>query len=479
MSVPILSVAGMRAWEQATWAAGVAPDAVIRRVGERVAARLRGLCRPGDRVLVLAGRGNNGADAHAAAAHLPVESTEVLPLVEPAAGWPDLQAALARRPQWILDGLFGIGLNRPLDPGWQRCLRAINGSGVRIVALDVPSGLDADTGHDWGVVLRASRTLTIGAPKRGLLAPSAWEMVGALEVLRDVGLTGEPSGSDDRDWVLPEDFRDWPPDRPVSANKGLFGRVVVLAGSVGYSGAAVLALWGASRARPGLLSALVPEAVHGAISAAVPVAMVHPFMPRHPILVEATAVLVGPGLAAKPPAVDVHAEVLRLWREFPGVVVADASALDWLSDAGPEVPGAGPRVITPHPGEMARLLGTSAATVQADRTAALRAFAGRGPVWVVLKGHQTLMGGAQGRLLVNSTGNPGLAQGGSGDVLAGFLTGLLAQPRLQSDLRRTLALGVWEHGRTADLLEARSRNWTAAELADALGGDAEPGASAP
>lgn len=469
MSVPVLSVAEMRSWEEATWSAGIRSKEVIARVGQALASRIRGLTGTADRILILAGRGNNGADARAALAHLESRTLEVLEVSDPVQALPAWNSARRRRPALVVDALFGIGLNRALDPDWCGFIESVNAAGFRVLSVDVPSGIDADTGRHWGAVIRADLTLTVGAPKRGLLSSEAWSSVGRLETIRDVGLVGEPAGSDDRDWVLDGDFADWPPRRAVAGNKGDFGRVVELAGSPGYTGAGILSLRAAARARPGLLAALVPESIHAVVSGQVPSAMVHPFAPRHGLLEKASAVLAGPGLADPALPETLRQEVVRLWVEFPGVAVVDASSLDWIAKAPPRSAEAGPRVITPHPGEAARMLGCSIAEVQSDRPLALRRLAKQWDALVVLKGHQTLVGESEGRLWVNSSGNPGLAQGGTGDVLAGFLTGLLAQPAMRSRLLEAAAYGVWEHGRTADRLEAVRRNWTAEDLAESIG----------
>ncbi|MCW5558737.1 MAG: NAD(P)H-hydrate dehydratase [Verrucomicrobiae bacterium] len=469
MSVPVLAVAEMRAWEQASWAAGVRESDVIASVGLQLAAAIRAATSETDRVLVLVGRGNNGADARAAAAHLGSRVADVLEVRDPAADLPKLSAALLPKPALVVDGLFGIGLNRPLDPAWVQFIETLNQSRLRVLSVDVPSGLDADTGEHWGAAVHAWKTATVGAPKRGLLEPAAWTPVGTLEVLREVGLAGKPVAADERDWVLAEDFESWPPPRGISSNKGDLGRLVVIAGSVGYAGAAILSARSASRARPGLLAALVPETVHGVVSGAVPSAMVHSFEPYHSLWDRAAAVLAGPGLAAPDLPAELRAEVLRLWREFPGAMVVDASALAWLVEMPKTWEPAGLRILTPHPGEAARLLRSTVAGVQENRVAALRALAVRYRSLVVLKGHQTLTGTATGRIQVNSSGNPGLAQGGTGDVLAGYLAGLLAQPGMAASPERTAAYAVWEHGRTADRLESVRRNWTAEDLADAIG----------
>jgi len=469
MSVPVLSVAEMRAWEQATWAAGVRESDVIASVGLQLAAAIRAATSETDRVLVLAGLGNNGADARAAVAHLGSRLVEEIEVHDPIADLPKLRVSLSPRPALVVDGLFGIGLNRPLNEGWVGFIETLNQARVRVLSVDMPSGLNADTGGHWGAVVHAWQTLTVGAPKVGLLQRSAWRAVGRLEVLREVGLAGKPASQDEREWVLPEDFAGWPPLREISSNKGDLGRLVVIAGSMGYAGAAILSARSGARARPGLLAVLVPETVHGVVSGAVPSAMVHPFESRHAVLDRATAVLAGPGLAAPDLPADLRSEVLRLWHEFPGGMIVDASALAWLANMPMTVEPAGVRILTPHPGEAARLLESTVAEVQNDRVGTLRALAVRYRSLVVLKGHQTLTGGSVGPIQVNSSGNPGLAQGGTGDVLAGYLAGLVAQPGMMASPKPAAAYAVWEHGRTADRLESARHNWTAEDLAASIG----------
>src|SRR5438874_2005114 len=181
--------------------------------------------------------------------------------------------------------------------------------------------------------------------------------------------------------------------------------------------------------------------------------MVSPWKPDIKLDGPYTAILVGPGLAASSVPDQVRLLTRHLWRYSTVPVIADASALDWLRLE--HAPQNAIRVITPHPGEAARLLGSTSEQVQADRLKALRSVSDQlGNPWIVLKGHQTVIGRSVGEVFVNSSGNPHLAQGGSGDVLSGFLAGLLAQPQLQSDALKTLLYGVWEHGAAADRLNA-------------------------
>ncbi|HEY5344807.1 MAG TPA: NAD(P)H-hydrate epimerase, partial [Verrucomicrobiae bacterium] len=182
MPIPVISNAQMRAWERATWATGQTEAEVIRRVGKRVARRARKLTRAGDTILFLIGKGHNGDDARAAAKQLEGRRAEVLEMFLPDTDLLPLESALQEKPALIVDGLFGIGLNRPLSESWQKIVATINAAKIPVLAIDVPSGLNADTGETFGAAIEATVTLTIGAPKTGLLAPAAWPLAGRLEV---------------------------------------------------------------------------------------------------------------------------------------------------------------------------------------------------------------------------------------------------------------------------------------------------------
>ena len=178
---------------------------------------------------------------------------------------PKLDALLASRPALIIDGLFGIGLNRPLEPGWVGFIGRVNAEHLPVLAVDVPSGLNADTGEPQGAAIEASVTLTVGAPKAGMLREVAWPFVGRLEVAWDVGLAPCPHKSE-LQWTLPEDFAGYPPARAAAGHKGSYGHLAVVAGSLGYHGAAVLASRGAQRAQPGLITLHTLEAVYHAVA---------------------------------------------------------------------------------------------------------------------------------------------------------------------------------------------------------------------
>lgn len=467
MAIPVINIADMREWEKATLATGQTEAEVIRRVGQCVADHARRLTQAGDRILILAGKGHNGDDARAARESLTDRTVKLLELLQPETDLPQLETALAEKPALIVDGIFGLGLNRPLSEAWQKIISTVNASKIPVLAVDVPSGLNADTGEHFGAAIAAAVTLTVGTPKIGMLAAHAWPFVGRLEVAGDIGFISCPCESE-LNWTLPGDFENFPPSRPVAGHKGTFGHVNIIAGSLGFHGAAVLAARGAQRAQPGLVTVSTMENVFAVIAPQLQSAMVNVWQPETKFPDSVTAMLIGPGLAGPDLPPKLRTSLHHWWRDFEGPVVVDASALNFLA--------AGPfgkqfvRVLTPHPGEAGRLLNWTAEKVQSNRVAAVREISKKyGHCWVVLKGHQTMIGRNHGEIFMNPSGNPHLAQGGSGDLLAGFLAGLLAQPVLQADAAKTLRYAVWQHGAAADKLQIERANWTVEDLASEIG----------
>ena len=465
MPLPVISVEQMREWEKATWASGQTEESVIARVGKDLATRALRLTRPHDLILLLAGKGHNGDDVRAMRPHLVGRTVHELTIHDPALAIAELTLQLARRPALVVDGLFGIGLTRPLSEDWRAIIRLVNEARRPVLAVDVPSGLDAATGQPRPEAIRATLTVTVGAPKAGLLTAGAGDFVGKLEVTGEVGLVPCPITGDVQ-WTLDEDLCGFPPPRPATGHKGTFGHATLIAGSLGYHGAAVLAARGAQRAGPGLVTLMPQPDVYEPVAAQLQAVMVRPWS-EGGVPSNTTALLFGPGLAAANVPAALRDEFLRAWRTGKTPLVVDASALDWLPREAPG--GDAVRVITPHPGEAARLLDVTVAEVQRDRVAALRTLARRYGCWVVLKGARTLIGAADGPVAVNSSGNAGLAQGGSGDVLAGYIAGWLAQPLARAEVATLLRFAVLEHGRAADRLQARRSHWTIEELATELG----------
>ena len=457
----------MREWEEASWRAGKNEREVIENVGRVLAERALKETREGDRILVLAGKGNNGNDARAAVGHLVNRKVKLVEVKDPAAQLEEVRHLCEKRPQLVIDGLFGIGLNRALSAEWVALIEAINATEVEVLAIDVPSGLNAAMGKAEGAGIRAAVTLTVGGVKRGLLEQSAWDFVGRLEVAPEIGLVPCPVDAAKAEllWSVESDFVKFQRmRRPVSSHKGAFGHLAILAGSQGYHGAAVLAARGAQGAHPGLVTVITHIPVYQPVAAQLQSAMVHAWRGWAKPEEFCSAFVAGPGLASPSVPDEMKAEVRQFWRELKHPMVVDASALGWLEAGGLE--NGLVRVVTPHPGEAARMLEITAAEVQADRVSAVRRISEKfGNCLVVLKGHQSLVGRSSGPVFINSTGNPFLAQGGSGDVLAGFLGGLLAQPKLQEDVELTVRFAVWAHGAAADRLSAKQGRWTVEELA--------------
>lgn len=363
----------------------------------------------------------------------------------------------------VVDALFGTGLTRPLEGDAAKLVEAVNQARVPLVAVDIPSGVSSETGQVLGTAFRAAQTVTFGLPKYGhFLYPGA-ELAGELTVaeigffgslLDDEGIRGKLLG--------PALVGGWLPRRSPTAHKGTCGRALLLVGSTRYPGAAALATLGALRSGAGLTYTAVPAAIRGWLE---PGSFEAIFIEREDsahleeVLSGADAVCVGCGLHQDLKLAE------SLLKRASAPVVVDADALSLLDEAEPEAS----RVLTPHPGEMGRLLGVSAAEIEADRPAAARESASRFNAVTVLKGNPTLIASPGGQLLINSTGGASLAQGGSGDVLAGVITGMLAQGL---SAEKAAAAGVYLHGLAADRLASRRGCWGfgATALAEELPG---------
>jgi NAD(P)H-hydrate epimerase len=323
----------------------------------------------------------------------------------------------------IVDALLGTGSSGPPRAPFPAVMEAIKGSSRPVVAVDIPSGLDPDTGKVADCCLKAQLTVTFGLPKRGLCLLPGAEYVGRL-VVADIGLPPALLQGGKTRLVSRGYVASILPQRPSASHKGTFGHLLLLAGSRGFAGAAVLAARGALRSGAGLVSLAVPGEIVPLVAPQVPEAMVHERTSVEELLERATAVVVGPGLGMSPDA-------RRLLRDLLGKiekpVVIDADGLNILAQEGLELVAKKNVVLTPHPGEMARLAGLPVADIQADRVEVARSFAKKWGLVLVLKGARTVVAGPDGTVFVNPTGNPGMATGGTGDVLAGMIGSLLAQ----------------------------------------------------
>jgi len=363
----------------------------------------------------------------------------------------------------IVDALLGTGLNSEVRGLLRQVIEEINRLRPPVLAVDIPSGLCADTGRPLGAAVKARVTVTYGWPKIGQIITPGRDYVGRLWQV-DISIPPALAKTVPAELTGAAEMRAFLPPRPFASNKGTFGHLLVLAGSEGKTGAAALTSEGALRAGAGLVTLGIPASLNDILEAKITEAMTLPLpeaedaralgrtalKPIQNFLENKTAVALGPGLGTHPETRDL---VRHLALDLPLPLVIDADGVNALAgDPGGLKAAAGPRVLTPHPGEMARFLGTTVQEVQADRLGiARKAAAGTGAV-VVLKGAQTVVADPGGGISVNSTGNPALASGGTGDVLTGLIGGFLAQKLSPWDAAR---LGVYLHGLAAEYWVAR------------------------
>jgi NAD(P)H-hydrate epimerase len=477
---------------------GVPSLTLMENAGSAVAEYLisRHGAEAAGRALVLCGKGNNGGDGLVAARRIkeavPKASPAVLLFADHQSLKGDAATNLRRWQQlggvvrivtgeatWrlerealaassvVLDALLGTGLSGPVEGLLRTVIEDVNARchPDRVLALDIPSGMSADAGESPGPCIHAGATIAFAAPKLGELLPPNCNFVGDLRVA-EIGI---PEALLDEDeslklgWVSPADFRTLPLDRQLSGHKGTYGHVLVVAGSRGKTGAAALAGMAALRAGAGLVTVATPESCLPTVASYHPELMTEPLPEtdaysismhsfdygRFAALLEGkTVVALGPGLSTHPETQEFIRAVVY---ECPLPIVLDADGLNAFSGRLP-----GPRqrrtphlVLTPHPGEMGRLLGRSVGEVQSRRLETVLEAAAAADAMVLLKGYHSILATPQGRAWFHSTGNPGMATGGTGDVLTGILAGLTAQFGT-ADWPRVLNLGIHLHGLAGD-----------------------------
>ncbi len=370
----------------------------------------------------------------------------------------------------LVDAIFGTGLWGAARNPIATVINAINRLPIPILSVDLPSGLNADTGHPLGVCVQADRTVTIGLPKRGLLMHPGAELVGKLEVV-DIGFPEQVVNAQDIkvNWTSAVQASQWMPPRPAFSHKGSYGRVLVVAGSTGMTGAAALASEAALRAGAGLVTLATPKHLNPILEGLLPEVMTLPLpetdvgslaaSATSPILEFAektkSILAIGPGLSQHPETVSLVHQLIRENREqrVDLRMVIDADGLNALAQDRETLSRLNSEaVLTPHPGEMARLTNTAIPTLEADRIGTAQQFASEQGVTLVFKGAPTVTSDPNGNLWINSTGNPGMATGGMGDVLTGVIAGLMAQG-IPSE--SAAALGVYLHGLSGDIAAER------------------------
>lgn len=439
-------------------------------------------------IVILCGSGNNGGDGFVIARKLLEHGAKIsiiLPgdmpstsqamqmaerlrqLPIPVHHWQqNPQGALAalQSAKLVVDAVFGIGFRRFLPEGMRGLFRCMQNITAPIVSIDIPSGMNADDGHCDPDTVRAAHTITFTALKPALTMSDNAPLYGKVHVV-DIGIPATiwqayahtPTTIDKG--MVQAHF----PTRPANTHKGTYGHVLAVCGSYGMAGAAILAVKGALRCGAGLVSAAIPRSIYPMVTTAQPEAVCLPLpetdkgylsLPARSVLRQAlpkaTAILIGCGLGQTE---ETTAIVQDLLQNATCPVILDADGINVMAEhIDKRKARKAPWILTPHPGEMARLCGISVEEVEKDRAAIARRYATDHGVWVVLKGHRTLIASPDGDLLINPTGNPGMATGGSGDVLAGMIASFAAQGMTPT---AAAMCGVYLHGLAGDGAAAR------------------------
>ena len=490
----ILNAAQMREADRYTIEdIGIPSLVLMENAGRQVVAAIEAAYeeRLDGRVAVLCGRGNNGGDGFVVARTLLQRGIDtsvfVIGTVADVRGDARLNLDILGRlgvtvvevgdeQSWelhfseisqcslIVDAIFGTGLKSALGGMMETVVADVNAAGIPVVSIDLPSGLSADTPHLIGDCIDASMTVTLAAPKLPLVLPPAEAHAGDV-VIADIGIPHDVLDGLEGphiELLTPEQVREAVEPRTPDSHKGDFGRVTIVAGSRGKTGAAHLAAMGCLKSGAGLVTVATPASCLPIIASMAPEFMTEPLPEAKDGSVTANAVervlelrhdviACGPGLGRGPGVADfVRALVERA--DIP--LVLDADAITVFADDPGRLVGREDRdvIITPHPGEMAKLIGSTIDEVQSNRIDVASEFASTHHVYVVLKGHRTIIATPEGHIFINPTGNAGLATGGTGDVLTGMIAAWLAQ---LLDAEAACRLAVFLHGAAGDLAEAR------------------------
>lgn len=454
------------------------------------------------RIVIVAGSGNNGGDGfvlarlfHEQGARVqvvclrPLEKLQgdaltnfrILPKLAIQVYVWDQNSDLESQLKWIkeadviIDAILGTGLSNDVRGLYRDVIDAINQMQKPVLAVDVPSGLDASTGKILGTAVRANATATFGLPKIGQMVEPGEDYVGKLKVV-DIGIPKcvVDSSNIQRWWLQEEYLAGWLTQRNASTHKGRSGHVAVLSGSLGKTGAATLICEGAAHVGAGLVTLFIPASLNPIVEVKLTEAMTYPIAetdehtPAQAALPNILSFLQGKQALAMGPGISLHADTRELVKSLllkaACPMVLDADALTALADHRELFEETSqPLVLTPHPGEMARLIHGTTQEVQDNRLDVAAEFSRKYGVNLVLKGHRTVIAAPDGRLAVNGSGNPAMASGGMGDTLTGMIAGFLAQGL---EPFRAACLGVFVHGAAADRCIARvaSRGLLASQI---------------
>jgi len=454
-------------------------------------------------IAVIAGKGNNGGDGFAAARHLMRDfNVTVISLagrdnisgdarvflnilenlnadIRYCTGIDSVEEikSVISKTDLIIDGIFGTGIHGEIKGFYTDVISAINESGKRILSIDIPSGVNGETGEVLGTAVKAEKTVTFSLPKPGLYQYPGREYAGDI-IIADIGIP--PEAADEvniRGELLDEGFLlRYFPKRPVDGHKGTFGKVLVITGSKGMTGAGMLSALSAFKTGSGLVYLAVPQSLSAIYGTTVPEAIIFPLRDENGIISDTEtdfllnravimdAVVIGPGLSV---GVGIQRLVNGFVKNCPVPMVIDADALNVLNPESLRERKA-PAVLTPHPGEFARICGLSTGDVQKDRCRKALELSRQTDTIVVLKGAGTVIACPDGRYFVNPAGHNCLAVAGSGDVLAGIIGSLLGQ-RVPPEM--AACLGVFIHGRCGEYLAEKSKGqagYRASEIASVI-----------
>jgi NAD(P)H-hydrate epimerase len=456
----------MREVDRLTIEAGIPGLILMENAGSRVVDFLRETFAPlsSQRVVIICGKGNNGGDGFVVARQLFTRqlcaSLEVIELSDPATLTGDAVAnrkmldacrcpvsrTLPTQPQIatiVVDAVLGTGLTGPARGPALDAIHAINNFFplAKKVAVDIPSGLPSDDSKPIGEFAHADYTVTFTAAKQSQCFSPIYQYCGKLTVI-SIGTPTEFYHSKPIHMTDVVSIRHLFAKRTLDSNKGMYGHVFILGGSFGKSGAPAMCGLGSYRSGAGLVTVAVPKLVLAAVAAYRPELMTEPL--EDVDLRRATVLAIGPGLGTSPETVRF---VKRLYAESEVPAVVDADALNAL--AGDLGHTDKIRILTPHPGEMSRLVGISTKEVQADRMGNARSLAKKSGATIVLKGDRTVIAFPDGDTWINPTGSPSMATGGTGDILTGMTAGMVAQH--PKDWKMAAVAAVWLHGRCGEL----------------------------
>lgn len=476
---------------------GISSLELMEKAGSAVADFVQKEFSHVEKTLVVCGRGNNGGDGFVAARKLHEAGKQVtVALIANAVDLKgDASVMFSRLPvealqlatdgqlrdaSWeadiIMDALLGTGARLPVEGLYAAAIQKMNDSGVPIVAVDIPSGADADQDSSDGIVVNASAIVTFTALKPA----HVFRFYSIPTAVRQIGTPEEAVNSkQDLNLITASDCRAFLSPRKAESNKGMYGHVLVVAGSLGKAGAAAMAGMAALRAGAGLVTVATPKSVIGTVAGFAPELMTEPLPETdtgtvsvlamealRKVVAGKSVLAIGPGLSRdRESAQFIRAMVDR--SDIP--VVLDADGLNAFEEHRQYVTGVRHAlVITPHPGEMARLTGLTVAQIQQERVATARDYAKEHQAFVVLKGHQTVIAEPQGRVWINNTGNPGMATGGTGDILTGMIAAMIAQH--PQDIAHAVILAVYLHGLAGDVVrdEIGEASLVATDLLTAL-----------